>query len=533
MKTIKEHYLMLGLICLVFFIHLGILSFVLTHPERAYVSDSGHYDFIAQQLVKQHRFSGPAVLMGGKTEEGAFQGLSFADGANVSKKGAIPDSFRTPFYPAYLALIYGLFGPNLSVVLFLQIVISLWTSVIVYKISTTLFNQSVGILTFLIVSCSLGFLAYPNYVLTETWFVFLLTFSVWYMVRFLHTGKPYFLLLSALFAGLSALCRPVALYFPVVFLLVLLVKDRKSLKTFFPHALIYISVFLGVLSPWFIRNYVVFERVCFTSLQGYNVFFLNVAFMKAEKTGVYWEMERKNLINEVQQIVDERQLNSMEASLVTQKLAFQRITADLATYVRVHLKGMIKMFITHNLKTFYSLVTDRPYHSGSALSVFFETGSLRKAFSAILDASSPVAVIVLLIMFIRGFLYGFLLYGAYKALRTHSLVLLLFLLIIGYFVAVTGPLGAEPRFRVPIIPFVTILSSYGIVEFVKVWKKHPVLQVTTPLSPTGLRKVHPVMEENVGTFEVNTPLPDYSSSFAVSRPASCKKPGKTNIVQKI
>ena len=463
---IKKHYLIL-LVLLSLAIRLGILACTYHHPERAFRNPDAYlYDRIAQNVLKYQTFSGG-------TGNGAnFLRLSFEHVPGLPETNLIPDSFRTPGYPVFLAAIYGMFGRNIPAVIGFQIILSLLTSLVVYKIGVTAFNKAVGIIAFLLITINLELLAYPNYLLTETLFMFLLTTSVWFFVEYLKREKVVYFFLSALFVGLSTLCKPAGQYFPFIFFLVFLIKFRKNLKMFFAYSLIFVGIFLLVVSPWLVRNYRVFGHAKISSMQGYDLFLHRVAFLEGEKNGGSYEdyeEARIKFVGELQNIIDEQQLNSMEASIVAEKLGKQRLLAEPLPYIRSHIKGMIRIFVGHSLKTVYKTITDEPYESGSALSMFLETKDFKKAIAALLDPSKPLAMIVLLIMFTRLVCYLALLYGCFRALKTRPLYLFLFILILGYFTAVIGPYGVEPRFRTQIIPALTILISYGLFESLKLF----------------------------------------------------------------
>ena len=110
----------------------------------------------------------------------------------------------------------------------------------------------------------LGQVIHASLILTETVFVTLLLSSIWCTWQLLsatiHRTKLIYAGLTGVTAGLTALCRPVAMYLPVVIAFVVgvfwLERERSS-RTIWQHVcqiVVIVLLFVAALSPWLIRN---------------------------------------------------------------------------------------------------------------------------------------------------------------------------------------------------------------------------------------------------------------------------------------
>jgi hypothetical protein len=154
----------------------------------------------------------------------------------------------------------------------------------------------------------------------------------------------------------------------------------------------------------------------------------------------------------------------MSASLVAEHLALHRIAVDPLAYAKVHLKGIALMLVGHNFGAVYQIMTGHAYRSGSPLSSFLQSGSLSLAVRDLVAALSPVTLVLVGLLGTRLVLSAAALYGLYRSLRLAPAIALVCGLAIVYFLSITGPLGVDPRFRVPIVPPFTILAAIGCVD---------------------------------------------------------------------
>jgi len=89
----------------------------------------------------------------------------------------IIETFRTPGYPLFLALIFRFSGNSIYAVIIIQIVISVLTIYLIFRIAELLFSPFVGIAAALFFALEHTMFYFSLIVLTETLFTFLITMS--------------------------------------------------------------------------------------------------------------------------------------------------------------------------------------------------------------------------------------------------------------------------------------------------------------------------------------------------------------------
>src|SRR5262245_65708283 len=165
-----------------------------------------------------------------------------------------PTSIRPPLYPALLAAVWTVVPNNLQAIRVLQMLLTLATAVLVYRLGSRVYDPTVGAwaaaTTWLYPS-----LIFANFlILTETLFTFLMIGFVLLAVRLIQNPR-----LSTAFAcgatlGLAALTRSILWPLPLVLcpLLTLLLRGQLTRRLLLP-ALVF-DGYAVVVAPWAARN---------------------------------------------------------------------------------------------------------------------------------------------------------------------------------------------------------------------------------------------------------------------------------------
>jgi len=117
------------------------------------------------------------------------------------------------------------------------------------------------------------FIFYTGFFLTETLFIFLIVVTIYFYILTLESNKYRIkdLIQCGIYSGLSSLCRPTMEPFFLIFLLVLLI-GRENFNIKIKKILISSLFFILTLSPWIIRNYVIFKKFIPATTMGGWVF---------------------------------------------------------------------------------------------------------------------------------------------------------------------------------------------------------------------------------------------------------------------
>jgi len=183
-------------------------------------------------------------------------------------KGFYYPNFNTEYrstamvlYSVLCATIYYFTGHSYLAVKILQILISLFTCFLLYKISSKLFGDKIGIIAFILGLSHPALIVYSVKLHPLTLDIFLFVTSV-YFLMFVIEGQK--IIKNSFLAGLSLgaalLTRPtIGLFIPVIFTIFLkMIKPfRNVLRIVF-----YLTIGIAIaVTPLIVRNYFVFNRV--------------------------------------------------------------------------------------------------------------------------------------------------------------------------------------------------------------------------------------------------------------------------------
>jgi 4-amino-4-deoxy-L-arabinose transferase-like glycosyltransferase len=163
-----------------------------------------------------------------------------------------------PFTLSFLMLIFGKFG-GITALRILQAVVQVLSLLLIFFIAKKLFNSKVGIVAVILDVLCIWEIWIPNLVLTETFFKFFVLCLIFFSLYALEENKVKYYILGGLFLGLSALFRPTIATYPILILIMWIIKKVKF-KDALKYTLIVAGVFCIVMSPWWIRNYSIFHR---------------------------------------------------------------------------------------------------------------------------------------------------------------------------------------------------------------------------------------------------------------------------------
>lgn len=240
MRVVKKTF---SPILAVFLFSLIVRLLYVFFNDYQYAGDSYDYLLLAQNLYEHWAFS-------------LEQNAPF-----------IPSVRRPPLYPFFLLILTYIQNGSLSLelVTILQSIIDSLTAVIIYWIVNKSTNKkSISLLAAIIYALHPAAIYATNIILTENFVTFLLSVTVFCLIKSFDRKSLKYFAAAGLFLGLTALCRPVFLplgfIFPVIFFYFLGLKKVKL------HATVFALSILLTISPWLVRGYLVSDR--FVLIQG-------------------------------------------------------------------------------------------------------------------------------------------------------------------------------------------------------------------------------------------------------------------------
>ena len=178
------------------------------------------------------------------------------DGTYSTEPGSgIPALVRTPFYPLYLAVLLGISGHSLGFCVLVSSVIGGLTVIPVFLSARLYAPWKAALAATILFALNPTGIALSPMLISDTLFVFFLSFQICFFLKFLKTKQAGFLYGSVAVAGAAALIRPLNLLWilPCIFV-VCCIKEIPWRKKAI-HSLGSLLIFLLILTPWVVRNH--------------------------------------------------------------------------------------------------------------------------------------------------------------------------------------------------------------------------------------------------------------------------------------
>lgn len=423
---------------------LRVLLFVAIYPDETkfFRSDSGIYDRFAINIVNYRIFSRPL--------EGS----------------------RAPLYSYFLAFVYAIFGYKPFVAILFQILLDLISLLVSYKIGEALFSRAVGLISASFLAVDIGQILYSNQLLSETLFTLLLLLSVFTLWLFLKEERVEHGALAGLLLGMAAMCRAIALYFPVLLTVAFAARYRNALLVGVKRYLIVLLCFLVVIAP---------EIPYFVSAQGSNLLRVNVVYLRARTEGISLSDAREEIGREVATEAENQDLDSLQKAVLYQEKAVEEILRHPFHYAIVHSSGLVPLFAGSHVRQLTTGLFGIP-PSATNFFIEFLTEGMGAGFEALLGfcrefsmlsrSQKLVVASALLEWGMLAAIYLLASYGLWLNLRERRLWSIALLgTVLVYFAFARGP-QSNARFRVPMMPYIYLLGSYGLHRLFRLWKEN-------------------------------------------------------------
>lgn len=181
-----------------------------------------------------------------------------------------PTVFMMPGLPytlAFLMKIFGEFG-GITALRIVQAILQVLSLLLIFFTARNIFNSKIAIASVIMDVACISEIWVPNLVLTETFFKFFVLCLVYFSLYALEENKTKYYILGGLALGFAVLFRPTIALYPILILIMWIIKKVKF-KEALKYTVIVIAVFSVVMSPWWIRNYIIFHRfIPFTMATG-------------------------------------------------------------------------------------------------------------------------------------------------------------------------------------------------------------------------------------------------------------------------
>ena len=388
-----------------------------------------------------------------------------------------PDTLRTPLYPLVIAFFYTLFG-NLWATSLFQAFLNSLVPVLVALLTLKIYpSKRVAFLAGLFIALEPHFIIYGLSLSTEGIFIFLFTLTMFLFAKYLHNPSYNLAALAALLTGMTALTRPVFLYFAVIALFFIgWGVWRESKKKAFVSGLLFLVVVGAFVLPWSYRNYTVSGAFSFSSIGWVNVYTRTAATIDAMvNKNDFWtsylrflgKLKDEGYITKL----EEGELYDTKFNSLLKERSLEIIKAHPKEFVLLQLLSTQAILTQDNMLYFltHTELVPVPVRPPIPLSLSItQKGPVRAIYDLVpyLKGSYVIALVTRPVWILFFF---FALVGAWFLIKTRRgperKIVLLLVAIICYFVVMTLPVASsiDARYRVGFESVYFIFVATGLV----------------------------------------------------------------------
>jgi len=222
------------------------------HPPLSEQGDPEEYDILALNMI-----NGKGYNLGGLSGNFAYY---------LKDRITDPTARRVPLYPMMIAFIYLLIGRHFKAVFLTQALIDTLTMYLIYLLAKKVFkDEKAGLISSILYLIYIPFLETCHVLMSENLYAFFLYAGLLLFITGLENHQLKFICSAGIVFGLAHLTRPDIFYVMVLFLILLLYSFRKRINVGVKNAIFFSAVFLVIILPWIIRNYMTFNRIIITT----------------------------------------------------------------------------------------------------------------------------------------------------------------------------------------------------------------------------------------------------------------------------
>ena len=290
----------------------------------------------------------------------------------------------------------------------------------IFLLARKMFNNKVAIVSLILSAIYIPNIYMTSLLLTETIFLFFFMLLCLIVIQGLEKKEFKYYIVGGIVWGLAALFRPSIGLFPLVILGMWLIK-KYTLREMFKFGLAASVAFVIVMSPWWIRNAVVFNRFIPFTLSTGNPMLLGMFEWNKVDEELIKKLNNDNLQYTGNEIID----NDIQVEMA-HRVFKCKLKENPITYLAWHTVGKIGM----NFAQGYIM---NPIYGLNYPQLIFQH-----------ELYVVLAIIALILA------------GVYK-FKNQWKWFAIFIII--YFIAVHIPFLAYSRYMYPVMPFIIILAS--------------------------------------------------------------------------
>ncbi|MFZ5450920.1 MAG: glycosyltransferase family 39 protein [Thermodesulfobacteriota bacterium] len=432
------------------------LTALLPINSRYHANDSIQYVALAQELAATGNFIRPDLP------------------GEIDQRNRTYELVRTPGYPVLLMpgiLLRHVYGVTIA----MQTMVSAGTAYFIFRIAMMLFSQApIALAAALLFAIDPMSIFFNRYLLTETWFTFLLTVFLYCLLRYLRQRSSKNLLTAAVLVAAAVFVRPAAYFLPAAVCLGLLVfgfLHREERRKVVLQTLAFFLLSMSPLVAWQARNWALTGYSGFSAIADINLYFYNAGAVLAMKTGVpYDEVQERlglwNLKDYFKNFPEQSRWSDAQRFHFLWRSALRIFAAHPLLLVKATIQGMLRFLFdpggTKYVKLFRGESDQIRFYAYVVNHGYLKTILLLFQERPFVFWGNLIPAILLLGYY---FLAAIGLFrnppGAWEGLTLMGVAL--------YFLLVSAGPADGPRFRVVVVPIICLFAGSGWVWLSRWW----------------------------------------------------------------
>jgi dolichol-phosphate mannosyltransferase len=378
---------------------------------------------------------------------------------NINLTSNKPATLRTPGYPAFIALLLKISNNNYNFCVVVMCLIGALTCIPILYAGKIIGGWSVGLIAALLFSFNITSIASSPLFLSDTLFTFFIAFQLYFFMRFYYSKILLYLFISIIIAALAVYIRPINfLWIFVAIFLVCIIKNLSVKKKVLASISCFIIFFI-ILFPWMQRNKHIGIGWKTCSISG-DLLFHNGAVLLGKVNNESSEIASEKLRKQV-----ELEFNNNPEKY---KIEGERISYKESYFIKLIKKNPLTYLVLHFRPS--ALLPDAPnllqnlgYTVGGkgTFSVLNQNGliaAVKHYFKGqlwLIALISPLLIIVAI-----TYLFFFIQLIVFF-INKNWFMIFCALCFIEYYLFLPGPISM-PRYHLPALPFICIMSASGI-----------------------------------------------------------------------